>query len=64
MSGEAFCLILSFITKCSCHAVFLQEVWDYIGSSRMVYDMKNGDFPNCEVRVHYYRVLRVRLLNI
>lgn len=30
----------------SCHAAFLQEVWDYIGSSRMVYDMMNGKFPD------------------
>ncbi|CAB3995125.1 Nicastrin [Paramuricea clavata] len=25
---------------------FHGEVWDYIGSSRMVYDMMNGDFPD------------------
>ena len=26
-------------------AFSLQEIWDYIGSSRMVWDMENGDFP-------------------
>ena len=25
---------------------YAQESWDYIGSSRMVYDMENGKFPN------------------
>lgn len=26
--------------------LFNGEAYDYIGSSRMVYDMKNGEFPN------------------
>ena len=25
---------------------FVQESWDYIGSSRMVYDMEQGEFPS------------------
>ena len=29
-----------------CSYCFTQENWDYIGSSRMVYDMEHNDFPN------------------
>ena len=35
--------------------VFLQEAWDYIGSSRMVYDMLKGDFP-AKVRFHFTNI--------
>ena len=36
------------VRVCVCVRVcvfFLQESWDYIGSSRMVYDMNDGVFP-------------------
>eukprot|EP00794_Sanderia_malayensis_P010772 gene10772-11925_t len=30
--------------------LFNGEIWDYIGSSRMVWDMENGDFPYLKAR--------------
>ena len=38
------------VCVCACVSVcaslfLLQESWDYVGSSRMVYDMNNGVFP-------------------
>ena len=38
------------MNECVCVSVcaslfLLQESWDYVGSSRMVYDMNNGVFP-------------------
>ena len=29
-----------------CYYYYAQESWDYIGSSRMVFDMEKGNFPN------------------
>ena len=37
------------------HVCPLQESWDYIGSSRMIYDMEQGLFPDvCIIFMYMY----------
>lgn len=36
--------------------LFNGEAYDYIGSSRVVYDMWNGDFPNDLIKLNQSRV--------
>ncbi|GAB1601857.1 nicastrin-like isoform X1 [Argonauta hians] len=40
-------LFKSTVNKTILFAFFQGEAFDYIGSSRMVYDMENGNFPTC-----------------
>lgn len=36
--------------------LFNGEAYDYIGSSRMVYDMSNGNFPNDLIKLNQSHV--------
>ena len=45
--------------------LFLQEVWDYIGSSRMAYDMNRGNFPTvCLLSFTHYTLISSSLVEL
>lgn len=41
-----------FLAKNIMFILFNGEAYDYIGSSRLVYDMQNGNFPNDDINLN------------